>query len=148
MFCNMLVADKEVFLELLAEWPEMGTTVRCISNLRIQLCMKVKAAIRASQQMARRTESVEQSFISQRAAEEEAFKKFDARTYEDGEQLIVEGEEVDSHSSVFVIVRGKVSVVVQGKQVAVRTKGACLGEGALLGTRRNATVVAMGQVLG
>ena len=67
------------------------------------------------------------------------------RTFEDGAVLIKQGDPVSSSSPVYILKRGSVRIVVNGAEVATRTN-TYIGEGAVLGSRRNADVVAKGEV--
>ena len=66
-----------------------------------------------------------------------------ACTYEDGDVLMQQNEMVTDDAPIFVIREGVVKIVVDGKEVARREK-TFVGESAVTGGRRSASVVASG----
>jgi hypothetical protein len=66
-------------------------------------------------------------------------------TYQKGEVLMQQGDEVTAGSSVFLLKKGTVTIIVDGKEVATRTN-THIGEGAVCGSRRNASVIARDRV--
>jgi len=146
-YSNLLIVKKEDFMETLQEWPDEQVRVRAMSTMRTQLFMKVKLIIQERTDRLRRTESAQQRMTRQNEEQRKALQAFDTVTFEDGEALMKQGEKVDQSSLIFIVVAGEVRIVIDGEEVAQRNKGACLGEGALLGTRRNADIFAVGKVV-
>jgi hypothetical protein len=68
------------------------------------------------------------------------------KTFEDGELLLRQDDPVTEDSEIFVIRNGAVSVRVEGVEIAVR-QSTYVGEGAVLGEKRTADVVAKGRVV-
>jgi len=69
------------------------------------------------------------------------------RTFKEGDALTSEGDEI---TSFYVILFGRASVHVHGKEVAVIHSGECIGESTFFATEatsRSATVIAEGEVI-
>ena len=64
-------------------------------------------------------------------------------TYTEDQRIVNQGDEVNAtNGKVWIITQGSVRIVQDGKTVTTRGKGSIIGEGALMGTKRNADAIA------